>query len=302
MSDLPKRWGFRMVIAGALAQGAGLAIDAYKHLKDPTLASREALLTFENVGHVLLIGGIALVLAGLGLMFIGPRLLAAAPPIRVGVPLVLALVVGGASVAAANSSLSRGHDHGAASEGISAAGADHGHGDGTEPPYEPVDAATRAELAEQLVQAREVALRYPTVADAERAGYRKVTEYVPLIGAHYMRFLLVDGTFDIAQPEMLLYDGTEPGSQMVGLSYYVTADSEPEGFAGPNDHWHQHIGLCIDANAPVVIGDESLSDEECAAIGGRKADGRDGWMVHAWVVPGWESPQGVFSAENEQLT
>ena len=22
------------------------------------------------------------------------------------------------------------------------------------------------------------------------------------------------------------------------------------------------------------------------------------WMVHAWVVPGWESPQGVFSHDN----
>jgi hypothetical protein len=26
-----------------------------------------------------------------------------------------------------------------------------------------------------------------------------------------------------------------------------------------------------------------------------------GWMVHAWVVPGWESPRGVFSHENPDL-
>jgi len=26
-----------------------------------------------------------------------------------------------------------------------------------------------------------------------------------------------------------------------------------------------------------------------------------GWMVHAWVVPGWESPDGVFSHENPNL-
>jgi hypothetical protein len=24
-------------------------------------------------------------------------------------------------------------------------------------------------------------------------------------------------------------------------------------------------------------------------------------MVHAWVVPGWESPEGVFSHENGNL-
>jgi hypothetical protein len=26
-----------------------------------------------------------------------------------------------------------------------------------------------------------------------------------------------------------------------------------------------------------------------------------GWMVHAWVVPSWESPQGVFSHDNPNL-
>jgi hypothetical protein len=25
------------------------------------------------------------------------------------------------------------------------------------------------------------------------------------------------------------------------------------------------------------------------------------WMVHAWVVPGWDSPQGVFSHANIDL-
>ena len=26
------------------------------------------------------------------------------------------------------------------------------------------------------------------------------------------------------------------------------------------------------------------------------------WMVHAWVVPGWESPKGVFSHSDPDLT
>jgi hypothetical protein len=25
------------------------------------------------------------------------------------------------------------------------------------------------------------------------------------------------------------------------------------------------------------------------------------WMVHTWIVPGWESPQGVFSHANIDL-
>jgi hypothetical protein len=142
---------------------------------------------------------------------------------------------------------------------------------------------------------------YPTVKEAEAAGYRAVTPYLPLIGAHYMKFLTVDGTFDIEHPEMLLYDGTSETSRIVGLSYYVRGAKEPEGFAGPNDHWHRHIGLCVDTDNPFVLGDEQTTEEECRRRGGVKADGADGWMVHAWVVPGWESTEGVFSAENPQL-
>ncbi len=295
-------WGLRMIIAGAAAQAAGLGIDVWLHVNDPTLAAREALLTFDNIGHVLLIGGIALVLAGIGLMFAGPRLAQARPPIRVGVPLVLALVLGGAGVAAANSSLARGHEHGGeASEATDEHTADHGHGSGTEPAYVAVDRATRDRVAKELTQARDVADAFPTVAEAEEAGYRAVTTYLPLIGAHYMKFTTVDGTFDIAQPEMLLYDGTKQSSRIVGLSYYVQADDAPQGFAGPNDHWHRHIGLCIDTDNPFVIGDEQTTEAECRRRGGVKADGADGWMVHAWIVPGWESPAGVFSAENAQL-
>jgi hypothetical protein len=276
------------------------------HIDDPTLAAREALLTFDNIGHVLLIGGIALVLIGIAVAVAGPRLARASIPIRYGVPIGLALALGASSVLAANSSLSRGHEHGSvdaiASGGPSATSSTHGHGEGTEPAPVAVDDATRDKVADELTQAREVALRYPTVKEAEAAGYRAVTPYLPLIGAHYMRFLAVDGTFDIEQPEMLLYDGTTSTSRIVGLSYYVVGDSEPKGFAGPNDHWHRHIGLCIDTKNPFVLGDEQTTEEECRRRGGFKADGADGWMVHAWVVPGWDSTDGVFSAENAQLT
>lgn len=164
-----------------------------------------------------------------------------------------------------------------------------------------MDRVSRDRLAAELEQAAGVARTFPTVADAERAGYRAVTPYLPLIGAHYMRFLIVDGTFDIAAPEMLLYDGTKPSSRIVGLSYYVTSEAEPAGFSGPNDHWHRHIGLCIDTKRAFVVGDEQTTAEDCARRGGIKVDGRTGWMVHAWVVPGWESTRGVFSAENPQL-
>lgn len=290
------RWGIRLVVVGAVAQAAGLGIDAWKHADDPTLAAREALLSFTNAGHVLLLGGIALVLAGVALMVLGPRVARGPRLLRFGLPALLVVAVGTSSVVAANSSLARGHDHDAKTPT-----SEHSHGDGSPSGNAPMSRASRDELASELLRAGDVAREYSTVADAERAGYRAVTPYLPLIGAHYMRFLSVDGTFDIKQPEMLLYDGTSPRGKIVGLSYYVTSEAEPKGFTGPNDHWHRHIGLCIDVKRTFVVGDEQTSSEECARRGGIKVDGRTGWMVHAWVVPGWESTLGVFSAENPQL-
>jgi hypothetical protein len=164
-----------------------------------------------------------------------------------------------------------------------------------------MDGATRDALARELVTARQVAIGHATVAQALLDGYQMVVPYVPLIGAHYMKFRNVDGRFDVEHPEMLLYDGTNADSKIVGLSYYVRADSEPAGFAGTNDHWHRHIGLCVSPKTLSVVGGEKTTPAECAARGGVKADGSRFWMVHAWVVPGWDSPQGVFSAEHQGL-
>src|SRR2546421_211955 len=85
-------------------------------------------------------------------------------------------------------------------------------------PDKPLDRATHALLAKQLIEARAVAMKYPTVAAATAAGHH-----------------LVGGGF------------------------------------GPRRSAHGFF-------MPVT-----------------------GWMVHAWVVPGWESPRGVFSHENPDL-
>jgi hypothetical protein len=159
-----------------------------------------------------------------------------------------------------------------------------------------------AQLEAELALARDTALKYPTVADAKAAGWRQVTPYVPGIAAHFMNFRLVDDKFDITEPEMILYDGTDDDARVVGLSYYMRHDGEAEptqGFTGVNDHYHRHIGLCVDESG--VIGDSTTTEEECAAMGGRKAQGGNGWMNHAWVVPGCESPWGVFSGASPIL-
>jgi hypothetical protein len=165
-----------------------------------------------------------------------------------------------------------------------------------------VDPTACQQLSKELELARQTALKYPTVQDAVKAGWFRVTPYVPGIAAHYMKFSIVDEKFDIEQPEMILYDGTDPNSRVIGLSYYIRLDgtAQPtQGFTGDNDHYHRHLGLCIGRGG--VIGDSTTTDEQCAEMGGAKAGGTDGWMSHAWVVPGCESPWGVFSAVNPLL-
>jgi len=176
-----------------------------------------------------------------------------------------------------------------------------GHGKrGPSITYPITDAATRVTLGTQLVQARQAAESLPTAADAVAAGYRKVTTYLPCIGAHYMKFSIVDGNFDPTAVEMMLYSGDGPDAKVVGLSYYMMSGAAPpEGFAGPNDTWHQHIGLCVKSG--IVIGPEKWTAEECAAKGGEKGGGENAWMMHAWVVPGWESSWGIFSGEHPEL-
>ena len=167
----------------------------------------------------------------------------------------------------------------------------------------PIGLATRELLAAQQEQARAVAAKYPTVADAQRAGYRMSTPYVPCIGAHYTNIALA-GQFDPAKPSELLYDATAPTAHIVGLSYLVYhPGGAPEGFAGPNDVWHQHTfngGLCVDAGG-VVVGAESTTPARCQAIGGTKIPLTDIWMLHDWVVPGFECSWGVFAAECPEL-
>lgn len=212
-----------------------------------------------------------------------------------------------------------GHDHGGgatttappattattARSSASAPDDNGGHGGhlGPQPWVAMTDPAQCVQLAEELTSAKELALSLPTAADAVKAGYRQVTPYVPGIGAHYMKFSEVDGEFHVDRPEMVLYDGNGPDAHVVGLSYYIlhAGDDEPtQGFTGPDDHYHRHVGLCTRADQG-VIGDSTTTAEECAARGGVKASGTAGWMSHVWVVPGCESPWGVFSGANPVL-
>ena len=108
-------------------------------------------------------------------------------------------------------------------------------------------------LIQQMTAAARVA-RYPFVKDAMAVGYGRSLPYTPCIGAHDTNAAFME-KFDPANPSELLYDGTDPDSRIVGLSYLNYADVEPSFFAGPNDHWHAHAGrFCRDDKGAVIRG------------------------------------------------
>jgi len=170
-------------------------------------------------------------------------------------------------------------------------------------PDKPLDVATRTRLAEELVAARTAALRYPTVADAQRAHMIQAGKFSPETGAHFIDYSAL-GPFDPSHPASYIYDGISPTSKVIGLMYLSLSALPPAGFVGPNDHWHRHTNTCVVYKGGQITipfaADSSVTLDQCNAQHGEFMR-ETAWMVHAWVVPGWESPLGVFSHSNPDV-
>lgn len=190
-----------------------------------------------------------------------------------------------------------GHHHG----GDDAATADPGR-----PSIVQFHGDERQQLADQLVQVRALAMRYPTVADAEAAGYELTTPYAPGTGAHYGKDADTQPPgqpLDLAKPQAFLYDGTKPDSRLVGVMYVqLGGDSAPDGFAGPLDAWEPFPGQCLEPGTtdPVFPTKDSVTKQECDDADGTFID-VTAWIQHVWVVPGWEAPGGVFAPYNDDI-
>jgi hypothetical protein len=119
----------------------------------------------------------------------------------------------------------------------------------------------------ELQQARAATAKYNNVDNAIKDGYVDIAVDVEHMGHHYMKPSIVDGTFDITQPEILVYNRNERGvQQLVAVEYAVPLSfAMPEGFTGSSDVWKGDSGFPF-------------------------------WLVHAWV---WSyNPDGVFNWTN----
>ncbi len=169
-------------------------------------------------------------------------------------------------------------------------------------------------LKQQLTATRDFAKQYPTLKDSTDAGFTFVTPWFAGAGTHMGRWELLDDKVEPANPEVLIYDGNDENSRLVGVMYAVLSDQKPKNvFVGNNDVWHQHRGLCFTTGtaarrlfAPaekIVIGSESASKAWCEDIWqGKREDFASLWMMHVWVVPGCENDWGLYAHDHPFLT
>ncbi len=96
---------------------------------------------------------------------------------------------------------------------------------------------------------------------------------------------------------LLFYEFTNgKPPQLAGFSYWVASAEVPEGFAGPNDAWHVHTGMCfIDG---WLRFQNVKQRDDCVDTW---IDGSDLWMLHAWPVPGLENRWGQFADMNPDM-
>lgn len=216
-----------------------------------------------------------------------------------------------------------GHDHAAAETaflfpdgddaGWSAVRNGEEHGNHRPPvPVENLQPPVRRELEHQLALTMVPIQAYPTVADAEAAGYRRTGEFNPGLGVHYRGGIAdMDGVLsddEISHPSTIVYDGTAPDSPIVGFMYTsITYGGgvNPTGFAGPNDVWHTHSGICIrfEANGEIdALGDGGeITRDECVDQGAQFIDQVAVSLLHVWPVPAYTNPLGVFAHANPAL-
>ena len=119
----------------------------------------------------------------------------------------------------------------------------------------------------ELQQARAATARYKKIENAIKDGYADIAVDVEGMGHHFMKTSIVDGIFDIREPEILVYNKNAGGAQeLVAVEYAVPLTfPKPEGFTGSADVWNGTSGFPL-------------------------------WLLHAWV---WSyNPDGVFNWTN----
>ena len=172
--------------------------------------------------------------------------------------------------------------------------------------------ATRADAI--LAAARQVMARYPTVAAAERAGFKKFAAGVELPIEHYTNnwYALEAwfGKFDLEHPTSLIFKRSPSGLSIVGVMYTASnaTDETQLNARVPLSvgTWHRHIDFCapppgtpisamVPPNARFGFAGSIATRAACAAAGGQFRPIVFGWMVHVW--PNETDPGKIWAVD-----
>jgi len=128
------------------------------------------------------------------------------------------------------------------------------------------------ETRQELARLRQATARYHDLSQAVADGYVDIDVFVSGQGFHYLKPSLLDGTFEVEKPELLVYAPNPQGVlRLVAVEYAVPVSlsaTAPAGFTGDDDVWH-------------VEPDFGL------------------WVLHAWV---WlNNPNGMFADFNPRV-
>jgi len=164
---------------------------------------------------------------------------------------------------------------------------------------QPVSKADRVLLAHQLELAAADRLRYPTGArDAEAGGLHRAGPSRPGSVRTTSTMANAGGAPNGVETDDSITKRS-PGcttgrtrTPVVGL-FYASPVANPEGFAGRTNLARPQERLLRGADAPLGA-DHDATKAQCDAVGGTLLK-QTMKLLHVWVVPGWESPEGVFA-------
>ncbi len=152
----------------------------------------------------------------------------------------------------------------------------------------------------ELAAARRATAMYHDVDEALADGYVQLSGHVPGMGAHFANLGLLDGTFSLTHPEILLYSLAEGNRPKLVAVEYVVVGPLPEGLAGASDVWEIHLASCHYADgyeevqpAPVLCPPTSPGGAPLALWH------PDLWTLHTWIWRG--NPDGIFEPFNPNV-
>ena len=278
-------------LLGVVALLSGLALDAYLHARDPSLAHREGIFTLTNPGHVLLGIGIGLVVVGV----VG----AAYTSLPYGVWVRRGLLVGALAMVAVSGDIAGWAASVQWTTPNSATASVHNHGTAAGAAARQPTAAELEAAARLVTETKASVARYANLNAAVAAGYVPMEppniEIVHYVNRAYMADAYV---LDPLHVQSLIYYNGKSGTRLIGAMYIMpTRAQDGPDIGGPLTVWHQHRNICFDNTTGIAVAFIHSADFDSTEKSGACPRGSTlqvtPQMLHVWLI---DNPDGPFAS------